>query len=167
MIWIFGNFPCPFLRLTVYGSKSLHLATVELCTSSSQKADRESRAGILEQSVRTRDPARMGCRTSLPGINRLAGRYCNSIPAGSLASQTVLKFRQPNVLKHSPTVHRTKYRQSQSTYCNSVWLSVSMSVPYYLLYSMVLTVLTGKKATVQKEVQRREDRVIANISVYF
>jgi len=44
----------------MYGSKSLHLATVELCTSSSQKADRESRAGILEQSVRTRDPAGIG-----------------------------------------------------------------------------------------------------------
>ncbi len=34
-------FPCQFLELTMYSSKSVHLATVELCTSCSQKADRE------------------------------------------------------------------------------------------------------------------------------
>ena len=89
----------------MYGSKSLHLATVELCTSSSQKADRESRAGILEQSVRTRDPAGTGLSYQPARLNRLAGRYYNSIPARSLASQIVIKFQQRNVLKHSPTVH--------------------------------------------------------------
>ncbi len=114
MIWIFWNFPCPLLWLTMYGSKSLHLATEELCTSSSQKADRESRAGILEQSVRTRDPARIGFSYRPAKLNRLAGQYFISIPARSIVSQIVLKFQQRNVLKHSPTVHRTKYRQSQS-----------------------------------------------------
>ncbi len=115
MVWIFWNFPCPFLGLTTYRSKSLHLATVELCMLSSQKADRESRAGILEQSVRTRDPAGIGFSYRPAKLNRLAGRYYISIPARSIASQIVLKFQQRYVLKHSPTVHRTKYRQSQSS----------------------------------------------------
>ncbi len=73
-------------------------------------------------------------------------RYCSFVILKSLWQKPVLTTHLSRnhhwgshlskVLKHSPTVHRTKYRQSQST--NSVWLSVSMSVPYYLLYSMEL-----------------------------
>jgi hypothetical protein len=42
------KFPCPFLELTIYGSKSLYLATVKLCTSCSQTADRKALSLKLE-----------------------------------------------------------------------------------------------------------------------
>jgi hypothetical protein len=44
----FKMFPCPFLVLTLYGSKSLHLATVKkLYTSCSQKADTLQQKSLL------------------------------------------------------------------------------------------------------------------------
>jgi hypothetical protein len=35
-------FPSPLIVLTLYGSQFLHLATVKICTSCSQKADRKA-----------------------------------------------------------------------------------------------------------------------------
>jgi hypothetical protein len=42
------KFPCPFLELAIYGSKYLYLATVKLCTSCSQTADRKALSLKLE-----------------------------------------------------------------------------------------------------------------------
>jgi hypothetical protein len=50
-----------------------------------QKADSAGIAGILEQSVRARDPAGNGLSYWPVRLNRLAGRYYNSIPFESLS----------------------------------------------------------------------------------
>ncbi len=118
---------CLFLELTMNGSKSLQLAIVRLCTSCSQKVGRESRAGILEQSMGARNqPWQRFVIPAHQAKYRLVSRYHNP---------TSTRFPAPTDCSKIPALqcaqaisHRTRTKYSSHNQPRSEWLSASMSV---------------------------------------
>ncbi len=122
------KFPCQFLELTMYSSKSVNLATVELCTSCSQKADREGLSLKSEMKFHFCWGGKFFYSTSsCYSLNSFSFKWrcCSLVLLKSLWQKPVLTthlswnhlwgYNLCNVLKHTLTMNRTKYRQSQST----------------------------------------------------
>jgi hypothetical protein len=120
---------------SLWGRKSFHLATVKLYTSCSQIADRKAwslksemkfhfcwgvKKSIFNWFEWTLPPHATPCLasclssadTSLVCLNCLWQKPVLTI---HLSRNRHWSSHLSKVLKHSPTVHRTKYRQSQST----------------------------------------------------
>ncbi len=120
----------------MYSSKSVHLATVELCTSCSQKADREGLSLKSEMNFISVGEDKkhlfllvwMDSTSSCYSLNSFffKWRCCSLVLLKSLWQKQVLTthlswnhlwgYNLCNALKHTLTMNRTKYRQSQSTY---------------------------------------------------
>ncbi len=120
---------------TLHSSKSVHLATVELCTSCSQKADREGlslKSGMnfhfcwegkkyffywFEWTLPPR--AILTEWLLLLVVLLLIGLTIISLTKTSFNHPSVMNhlwgYNLCNALKHTLTMNRTKYRQSQST----------------------------------------------------
>ncbi len=124
---------CPLYSL--WGRKSFHLATVKLCTSCSQTADRKASSLKSEMKFNfcwgiKKSIFKLVWMNSTSPCNSLFSflfkwRWCSLVCLNCLWKKPVLTIHLSRngqwgshlskVLKHSPIVHRTKYRQSQST----------------------------------------------------
>ncbi len=138
----------------MYSIKSVLLATVELCTSCSQKADRE---GL---SLKSKMKFNFCCggkkvffllvlmdfTSSCCSLNSFSFKWrcCSWVLLKSLWQKPVLTthlswnhlWSITSVMYSSTLSPWTEQNTDSHIQPNSVWLSVSMSVPYYLLSSV-------------------------------